>query len=496
MDWKRAFFFDLRRLIPGARIPAPEEGQASEFFFAKLFRRGSKVPKRPTEYTPGTYYRRLTTSRWRGPFYLRAARWRRDLLDVCEVLTATVRANASLTQGLEAAAQEENRLFSQMRSARFSRIALSAALGALILIPNMLVAFDSGLFDHFDAVALSVLLVVLFTATLPALLLLSRGGIKEAVFLHLRDRIAAGIPLSEAMRQLSSFFPSFYADMAEAGESSGKLEDCLRELSRDTQHRISLARQVFGNVVYLSMVCFIQLFILSFLLVKVIPVFAEILQEFGSPMPWPTRALINTGDFVATLPMTSVGKLAMVLAAAALLVTLILLRVRRRKNATARPLSAVFLAIPVLRGLLVRQNLASVAMMLDKLLGAGIPLDEAVGNVSRAAINPLYQKAMARIQTKVAQGETFTSACESVRGIVPIPNSFVSMVSIGERSGMLPAALREIGAFYQATAARRARMLSDAIMPFGVLALGALALWVEVALFTTLTSVTSAVSPW
>jgi len=110
-----------------------------------------------------------------------------------------------------------------------------------------------------------------------------QGGPREMVLVRLRDLLNEGLDLSAAMRRLPRFFPQFYADMVEAGEQTGRMEDCLAELCEDAGADLKVQRQIRGALLYLGIIGFVQIVIMTFLMIKVVPVFFEIHEEFGSP---------------------------------------------------------------------------------------------------------------------------------------------------------------------------------------------------------------------
>jgi len=113
------------------------------------------------------------------------------------------------------------------------------------------------------------------------------------VLVRLRDLLNGGLDLSEAMRRLPRFFPQFYADMVEAGEQTGRMDDCLAELCEDVGTDLRVQRQIRGTMLYLGIVGSVLITIMTFLMIKVVPVFFEIHSEFGST---PSTPFINFVD--------------------------------------------------------------------------------------------------------------------------------------------------------------------------------------------------------
>lgn len=515
MSLRKLLYFDLGRLLPWRKgRPAAPEPELHDLWFMRLFTRRHKWPpaRRPAwprageiSYEPGAYYRRVSLAwraGWPGPSFFRMRLWQQDLLRVMSELTAIVRINASLPRGLEAAAREENRLSSQWGSQRIRALA-PVVFWSIVIVVLFIQFAASPIIEELARVVrtflwsvnlyeaelliLTFLGLLVFLVAFLLLRLLFRTGAREAVLLVLRDDLLAGMQLSEAMRRLPRFFPAFYADLVRAGEESGNLAHCLEQLSEDTLDAITMRARVRQQVAYLGTVFVIQACIIAFLLAKVIPVFGELLADFGEKLPVLMQTLIATGDFVYYHLYALVSILAVVI------VYRIKVLVRHRRSFAAKPLAGPLMLVPGLRSLIVQQNTATVSFMLEKLLRAGAPLPAAIESAARADMRPSYRRMLRRIHGRVSQGVSLAEACAFETWLLPA--SFRAFVAIGERSGMLPDALATLAAQYRERAERRVRVIVDLITPMGVLALGGLTLAFEASLFVTLTAMVDSLIP-
>lgn len=499
MNIKKLFLFNLRRLLPGAR-PAPEKDR-HDLWFVKVWeilqgRRSLPVPGRlphvkeqPVPYHPARYYR-TRSRKWRGPLYFTMGHWRRDLLEVMDQIEAMVRINAPLPQGLEAAAHEENRLSSQLSHRRLGVFLQAFVVVTTIILAGIYVTFRVG-GDNSD---LSILVFFLFAlaAAFSGIAVFRRSGRREAILLFLRDALASGESLSAAMRRFPRFFPAFYADMVQAGEDSGQLLPCIEQLGEDTLRGISLAKGMLMNVVYIAGLFAVQSALVFFIVLKIFPVFQEILWEFDSDIPGLATSTLHTINFMFGLTMGRYAiwvKLVPLLVVLSVLYVMISRRIHRTTRFSSRVWPAFLLAIPWVRGLMIRQNMYAISRMLQKLLGARMPLDQALDSVSKAELNPLYARALRGIRRRVLQGENFSDACAAESGAGLIPASFRGFTSLGEKAGLFPESLGRIADIYQTESEKRLRMLSDMVLPLGVACLGLLTLMITLTLFSMFTAI-------
>jgi len=468
MNLWRILQFDLGRLVGKPRESEPAPRLAPR---RGLFRR--RMPELPfgrlDGYRPAFEYppRKL---RWRGPAYVRDQTWRRDLVAVLEQIRAIVRTNGSLPEGLFACAREESRYGHGFRLSKLSIYLLVGLIGvaALAAVANPDLAVGST--GH---IVVYVLLIRRFSES-------ARRHIRrERVFLVLGHRLRQGASLSEAMAGMSRFFPAFQVSMVRAGEDTGSLEGVLEDLSTETLRRTSITQGIYQSLAYVATVAVVQGSIMLFLVFKVIPVFEDIATEFGDDLTRPTRALLDVADFCVTNNDTIVG--IVILGILFVVIGRHLTR-RKRRSLLGRWSAGAFLLVPGLRGLLVRHNLSVVALMLDKLLRAGVPMPRALDAASRSDLHPFYAAWVKRMRDRVEQGDSLTDACKGFHAGAALPRSFRGFIGLGESSGMLPDALRRVGEFYRRDVELRVRVLADGVLPLCILALGGLTLFYELAL--------------
>ncbi len=354
-------------------------------------------------------------------------------------------------------------------------------------------------------------IAIIFFLALPVLLILGMaaihwllgkswlGGIRrEAVLLKLRDHLASGHDLSEAMRRLPRFFPRVFAELVAAGEASGQIEKCLDDLNEETLDRVKTRTSLRGTLIYLGLVTLIQTLLLSFIAVRVLPVFREIVAEFSEGAHVQQSFLVQLGAVLlgdsgssynpfASLPM---------IVFALVLVLLFMVSVGGllfSGSALTSAFAGVLLRMPGLGGMLVRRHLAVVVVALERLLAAGMPLEEALECAAVCAPNRIHARMLRRMRARILQGESLADAAQAETRTVGVPSSFPTMIAVGEHAGMLPEALRYLADNYAIQARNRTHLLNAMVQPMGVLILGVLTLTILVYLYGMMFSVTEVV---
>src|SRR5512141_1094501 len=113
-------------------------------------------------------------------------------------------------------------------------------------------------------------------------------------------RVEGGDSFSEALQKHPKVFNRLYVSMVAAGERGGLLAEILSRLATYLENTARLRKKVKSAMMYPIVVTVIAIGITIFLLVKVVPVFAEVYKGFGQKLPGPTLALISVSNFVKT----------------------------------------------------------------------------------------------------------------------------------------------------------------------------------------------------
>ena len=416
-----------------------------------------------------SFLNRTLGRNWKGPVYLNSQSHKEDLQYIIGNLRSFVRANVPLAKGLEAAAVEEQRFSYRDLSTNLFMMALFMAMPFLLFF-----------FGHHA---------------------IQKNGAREKVLIRLRDLLESGLDLSEAMRRLPRFFPKIYADMVEAGEQTGRMEECLAELSVLSAESLSTNQQVRSIFIYLGVTLLIQIFILFFLVVKVAPVFLEIYEEMGysytERAPFVSR-LMESIDALSEFRLESLSTNVFsggITAFVMIVFAFLLLRIFRKQRRTffASPLLSLFLVIPGLRGLIMQSNFAVITGTLEKLLHAGVPLDVALKKTSDGDISPVYAGMLRKVHARLLEGDSLVAAFQTASSRLLVPASFTSLLAVGEQSGMLPEALAYLWTFYRNQAKIRIQVLTDTLNPLGVVILGIFVLFFAVDMFSLLVGLSEAI---
>jgi type IV pilus assembly protein PilC len=220
------------------------------------------------------------------------------------------------------------------------------------------------------------------------------GRLKNSL-LDVCDEIEGGATLSEAMSKSPKAFDRLYCNMIRAGEAGGALEVILRRLSEFMERAQSLKRKVKGAMVYPAVVVSVAVGILCFIMIKIVPQFKKIFDDFGSTLPPMTQILIDISNWVVNywylIPAIPFGF--------RLIIKGICLISYGRFGWDLFVLKA-----PIF-GQLVEKNIMSrSSRTLGTLLASGVPILEALNITKETSGNMMFEKLFQKVSDSIRDG--------------------------------------------------------------------------------------------
>lgn len=261
---------------------------------------------------------------------------------------------------------------------------------------------------------------------------------------QIKDSIIRGSTFTEAMRATGRRLPEFDVALIEAGEASGRLDQCFRLLGDFYVERGKLTAKILGELIYPAF--------LFHLAVLIFP--TSLLADFV----WKG----NTGPFVTQ-------KLLILLPTYGFVLFLLWSLQSERSRVWRGKIETILDFIPVIRG--TRRNIAMARLCasLEALITAGVLIIEAWDLAGRASGSFRIQRAVADAKPRLNVGEL---PSEAISRQPVYPELFVSSYKAGEISGQLEDTLRRLYRHYLDAATTGLHQLAEwlpKLIYFGVL---------------------------
>lgn len=294
----------------------------------------------------------------------------------------------------------------------------------------------------------------------------------------IRQRVQDGQSLSSALGQYPHIFSNIMISMVKAGESGGFLELSLERIAVQMDKDADLRQKVRSAFVYPVLVLGLAVLIVAFLLLFVIPVFAQVYKSANLQLPGATLALIAVSNFFV-LFWWAVG----LVVVGGVMGT----RAWARSERGRPKADALKLRLPLFGVLIRKVSLARALRVLGTLISTGVPLVDALEDAARVSGNHVIASALRFAIVRVTEGDKLRQPLEASGEFPPM---VIQMVAAGEESGDLGGMLNKVADFYDRDIEYTVKRLTTIMEPLLTIFLGVIVGFVAVSMYMPIFSLT------
>ena len=293
------------------------------------------------------------------------------------------------------------------------------------------------------------------TVALNSMTHLESKGIPAEVSRELRQDVMEGRSLSDAMAKQPRIFSDLYINMVRAGESSGALVDVLRRMADHFERFAQVQSRFTSALVYPAFVAVVGIGIMVFFMTYMLPKFLGIFEGMNIQLPVMTQILISISHFFSNLWY--------MLAVTSVIATAIILFVRFKSSPEGRrKIDQWKMSAPVF-GKVIKLNLfGQFARTLSTLLENGVPVLTALKITEQVLPNSIVKEAIAKTREEVTDGKTIAQPLARSK---VFPQLMVDLVKIGEDTGDVPNALKNVADTYENELNIALRVMTNMIEP-------------------------------
>ena len=296
------------------------------------------------------------------------------------------------------------------------------------------------------------------------------------VLAAIREQVAAGEPLAAALSRFPRSFSDLYRGLVAVGAESGQLGGVLSRLADYLEARQVLRGQFTAALIYPALITVIALAVIATLLLYVVPQIVAVYQQSRQALPFLTRALIATSDFLRATGVYWLAAVALLIAGAVLLL---------RDESWRERWHALLLRAPVAGNVLRGLDTARFASTLAILTGSGAPLLRALETAAAVVWARPMRRAAQAAAGLVREGVSLARALASQHMFPPL---LVHLVANGEQSGQLPAMLDRAAREQEQDVERRLTWLAALVQPLLIVFMGAIVLVLVLAVMLPIVS--------
>jgi type IV pilus assembly protein PilC len=283
----------------------------------------------------------------------------------------------------------------------------------------------------------------------------------KEILRDVKGEVEQGSTFADALRKHPRPFDDLYTNLVQAGEIGGILDTILNRLAVYLEKAESLKRKVKGAMVYPATILVVAIGVVVLLLVKVIPVFEKMFQDFGGQLPAPTQFVVNMSHFMQQYIALILGAMFAVVFA--------FFQARRRSRPFRFRTDQIFLKAPIFGSLLRKVAVARFSRTLGTMISSGVPILDALDICARTAGNLVIEQGLVKTRTAIAEGRTIAEPLEA-SGV--FPGMVVQMIAVGEQTGAMDAMLGKIADFYDEEVDAAVEALTAMLEPLMMVFLG------------------------
>ena len=230
--------------------------------------------------------------------------------------------------------------------------------------------------------------------------------------------------------------PPTFVETLYAGEQSGNLASAFESMYKHFDKQLKMKSKVKSALTYPIFVLMIAIIVVIILMVKVVPTFTKVFEEYGSQLPLPTRILIGVSKFFSHfyIPIFIIG------------IGMIIYYKFYTNTEKGRLAFGKFqLKLPVLGNISSLNAASQFANNMTVLLSAGLPLNNAISITARIFDNYYIGNEIGKMSGRIEEG---ISLGRCMKESACLPEILVDMVAVGEETGEMEETLHTIAKYY------------------------------------------------
>ena len=278
----------------------------------------------------------------------------------------------------------------------------------------------------------------------------------------IRKSLEGGVTLSKCFEKYPKVFDNIYINLIKAGEASGKLDVFLLKLVESLEKREKVKKKIKSALMYPMVMFTVAITVMVFMLVKVVPIFAEMYEGMGVALPTPTAVIMTGSNF-----MRGAGGLTLLII---LIISFVVFKYLTTKVPAIRyKWHQRVLKMPVFGDMILKSLIARVSLIMGNLSSAGVNLLESIEIAKQVSNNDVVTLALENVKKGVFSGDTLTKLFLKEP---TFPPTFSQLISVGEQTGNLDEMFTSVSNYFEEEFDQAVDNMSSLIEPIMIVFMG------------------------
>lgn len=286
----------------------------------------------------------------------------------------------------------------------------------------------------------------------------------------LYDAMMNGATFAQALSRYSDDFDEVYINLVAIGEKTGQLEMILHDLGVNMRWQDELEAKAKKIMVYPSIVFSIVILVITFLMLFLVPELVKFIQGMGQELGFLTLSLIAVSNFFVNYWwLMAIGLVSVFMG-----IKLMLYRSAQFR----RKVDKWILGLPLIGSILFKLKIARMTSTMAMMYAAGVSLQQIINMAGKVVGNSYLNERLSEVENRIMDGHTIVNSFASINVFPPL---ILKLIKVGETTGRMDEALRNISYFYDREAKELIEKVEPAIEPIITLILAVLVGWVMMA---------------
>jgi len=271
--------------------------------------------------------------------------------------------------------------------------------------------------------------------------------------------ISKGATISEMLDKYPEVFNEMYRALVNAGETAGLLPTSLDRQAKLLESLAKIKGQIQSAMAYPIAIAVLTLIISFIMMLFVIPIFVDIYDSAGAPLPGITQMLINISDQLRSVEFyfkaipSAIG-------------LFFLYKFFSGRAAVQWWYDKTLLQLPITKDLVTKSCLANFSRTLSSLNSAGVPILESLNISKKTLKNRIFTRIIEKAYIDIQAGNPIYKALDK-ESVVPV--MFTSMFRIGEETGELSEMVTKLAEFYEDEVSTSVKSLTSIMEPLMII---------------------------
>ncbi|MFD2446228.1 type II secretion system F family protein [Bacillus sp. CGMCC 1.16607] len=284
----------------------------------------------------------------------------------------------------------------------------------------------------------------------------------KKILLDMEQELLEGNPLSYATGKHPKVFSPMFINMVKAGEVGGNLDETLDRLAIHYEKQHHTRQKISAALAYPLTVGFVAVGVVIFLLVKVVPTFVGMFQDFGADLPPITQFVLNASQWMQSFWWI------VILVIAGLIISILTFKKNRK---TKYYIDYTVLRMPLFGKMMQKAVIARMTRTMSSLFTSSVPILQAMAIVENVVENEVIARVIRDSREFLEKGRSLT---EPMKKHWAFPPLVTQMIAIGETTGALDEMLGKVADFYEKEVETATDRLKSFIEPIMIMFLAVL----------------------